>query len=220
MATQCIIHGSDSHGTPRCLMVRVVDDTKPGLRPGAQLTRTLVHVFLALAMFLAILASLSAAVPALLGLKDMIVTSGSMEPAMSAGDVAMIRPLHAEPIQVGDLITFRTWSASGMTTHRVIAIKSIDGHAYFQTKGDANNSPDADLVPGEAVFGKVVWVEPKVGYLLVFGTTMWGKALMIILPLVLALVLEGWDLLRPKKPRHTGQHMERLGGHRGASMPS
>lgn len=200
----------------------VLENTLPAAeRPsGGRLTRPLVNVILAISVLLALVMSASAALPVLFGLKDMIVVGGSMEPAVSVGDLAMIKPVFPESIQAGDLITFRAPGASGMTTHRVVASKEIEGTTYFQTKGDANATADPNLVPADAVYGKLTLVEPKVGYLLLFGTTFWGKLMMIMLPLSLVLAVEIWDLLWTGKRRRPGQAPEQLGGHPGASMPS
>lgn len=143
----------------------------------------------------------SISVPALLGLKSMIVVSGSMEPAIHVGDLAVIKPMTAESVQVGDLLTFSNFGVPGTTTHRVVAVKEIDGRQYFQTKGDANDSPDPNLAPADAVFGKVLWIEPRIGYLMSFGGSALGRILIIVLPLALILGLEMRDLLRPKRTR-------------------
>ncbi len=139
-------------------------------------------------------------VPALFGLKTMVVTSGSMAPAIHAGDAALVKTTQAELIGEGDVITYRSPGGQGMTTHRVMAVTEIDGTTYFQTKGDFNRTPDPNLTPSEAVYGKVVLVVPKFGLLLSFSATPLGKLLLIGVPLVLLMGKELGGWLRPKKP--------------------
>ena len=117
-------------------------------------------------MFLAtigavILVFAGSTIPALLGMKTTVVTSGSMEPAIGVGDAAYIRSVAAEVPQVGDVITYGSLGGLGMTTHRVMAILEIDGTTYFQTKGDFNRTPDPNLTPADAVHGRSTWSCPS-----------------------------------------------------------
>ena len=95
--------------------------------------------------------------PALFGYSCLSVLSGSMEPAVSAGDLIVIH--RQTDYKNGDIITF---SEDGFyTTHRIIA---SDAGGY-RTKGDANNIQDAAPVRSEQVSGKVKWIIPKAGKL-------------------------------------------------------
>ena len=58
---------------------------------------------------------------------------------------------------------------------------------------------------------------PKVGYLLYFAATIWGKLLMIGVPLLILMTQEVRGLLRARKPRdhapgHTGLDKDGLHG--------
>ncbi len=122
--------------------------------------------------------------------RPMVVTSGSMRPAINQGDALIVRPTEADAIQVGDIITFQNFGKQNLTTHRVIGIREIKGNPWYQTKGDNNNVPDQDLTPYGAVFGKVTLVLPRAGYLLALVSTSSGVLLMISLPLLIMLVQE------------------------------
>ncbi len=126
----------------------------------------------------------------LLDARPMVVTSGSMRPTINQGDALIVRPASSESIQVGDIITFQTFGKRNLTTHRVLSIREISGLPWYQTKGDSNNTPDQDLTPYGAVFGKVRMVLPRVGYLLGFAATPSGALLIISLPLFIMLVQE------------------------------
>ena len=95
--------------------------------------------------------------PALFGYSCLAVLSGSMEPAVSAGDLIVIH--RQTDYKEGDIITFS--EDSFYTTHRIIA---SDAGGY-RTKGDANNIQDAAPVRSEQVAGKVKWIIPKAGNL-------------------------------------------------------
>lgn len=122
--------------------------------------------------------------------RPLVVTGGSMRPTINQGDALIVRPASEDSIQVGDIITFGDFGKEDLTTHRVYSIREISGRAWYQTKGDNNNTPDQDLTPYEAVFGEVRMVLPRVGYLLGFVATPSGVLLTISLPLFIMLVQE------------------------------
>lgn len=97
----------------------------------------------------------------------MVVSSQSMQPALSYGDFIFVRGEKAENLGVGDIIAFNTPSpydrvASSPTVHRVIEKWSENGEIYFKTKGDSNSAADAWIVPAENVVG--VYTQFKVPY--------------------------------------------------------
>jgi len=73
----------------------------------------------------------------------------SMLPAIHPGDVVII-DTKPDSIQIGDVIIYKY--GDKLIGHRVIAIVQ---EGYI-TKGDNNPYPD-NLVPKDAVIGKVVW---------------------------------------------------------------
>ncbi|MCD6089105.1 signal peptidase I [Candidatus Bathyarchaeota archaeon] len=103
--------------------------------------------------------------------------SESMEPTLKVGDLLIIRgglkaeDIHASPYN-GDIIVFYNPSnpRSPPIVHR--AIKKIwkNGKWYFVTKGDNNPADDLRLfgwlVPEDYVIGKVIFVVPKVGFVM------------------------------------------------------
>lgn len=112
-------------------------------------------------------------IPSVIGIRPFIVMSGSMEPEIMTGSIAFIDTKNQEA-DAGDIITFHTGDA--LVTHRVFAIR--DG--LYQTKGDANDQPDVELVSAEQVEGKYRYNIPKLGFLLaslgkkgLIGAVMW-----------------------------------------------
>lgn len=131
--------------------------------------------------------------PGVLGFSPLAVASGSMEPALSAGDLAIV---HREgSYQVGDVVAF--WDGGSLTTHRIVA----DGPEGFVTKGDFNNAQDALPVAPEHVAGRVVLSVPLVGGAALFLRTPAGLGLLVVVGLA-ALVLP--DALRRVRRRGEG----------------
>lgn len=94
----------------------------------------------------------------LFGFYPMLVTTGSMEPALPAG--AMVIARAQGDYAVGDVISFR--QDGGVVTHRIVE-ETAEG---YRTAGDANNVGDDETVPREAVLGRVVVCLPWAGGLL------------------------------------------------------
>ncbi|MGH2554264.1 MAG: signal peptidase I [Actinomycetota bacterium] len=141
-------------------------------------------------------------IASLLGFRVMIVTSGSMLPTFGPGDAVVVRPGGVSSIGAGDVITFRAPGAHGMTTHRVISVRIIDGSRWFQTKGDANHTTDPNLVPADAVYGSQKLAFPKLGRFLYLALTPEGKLVLLGLPISFLAAQEIAFLLRVRGRRH------------------
>lgn len=106
------------------------------------------------------------------GVQPLVFLSGSMSPAINAGDVGFARPVPADQVVVGDVISVIA-STGERVTHRVVAADPKGSSTTFRTKGDANNTMDAesyDLTSAD----RVVAVVPKLGHLLDFAASPWG----------------------------------------------
>ena len=99
-----------------------------------------------------------------LGVRPMLVGSGSMRPALEVGDLAMVREISPAAVGVGDIIAFQ--DGNGDTTlHRVTETHQDGSSVTFTTKGDANDSPDRNRVQAQYVRGKVWFRIPKLGWI-------------------------------------------------------
>lgn len=110
------------------------------------------------------------------GFKLVRVQSSSMEPALSVGDLVLVRPVAPKDIKEGDIILFET-NVGAQVMHRVVGINSIitnvrtpEGELLesnekfrFLTQGDANPNPDAGDVPQEQVIGEYWFSIPLLG---------------------------------------------------------
>ncbi len=145
---------------------------------------------MAVALLLLILALLAGTVPSLIGYESFVVFSGSMEPAIHVGDLAIVAPAKPVDLKVGDVVTYRLTDRPGvLVTHRIIQIGLDDKqNMIFTTKGDANNSADQVQVDQGAVLGRVAFSIPQVGYLVDFAKRPEGRVLLLGIPgLLLAL---------------------------------
>ena len=142
---------------------------------------------------------LAATLPLVLGHGSFSVMSGSMAPAVDAGDVVVaerIKPLDAA---AGDVVTFRDPQGSGrLISHRVRSLRAHVGTVQVTTKGDANNTVERWSVPAGGEIGRVAYRLPKLGCVMVWTRTAAGRLLLIALPL---LGLGGWALVRIWRPR-------------------
>jgi signal peptidase len=122
-----------------------------------------VNIILGLLLCFVLLAVL---IPSVFSGSLAIVRSSSMEPAMRAGALAVMLPIDAEDVKVGDIIAFDPpWDSDPdvVVSHRVIAVHR-DGQLLFDTKGDATEDSDPYYVPAQSVHGKVVFSIPYLGY--------------------------------------------------------
>ena len=99
-------------------------------------------------------------VPSFAGYSHLIVTTGSMESEISAGDLIIIKD--TGDYKNGDIITFLHEGETTPTTHRIIYTY---GDVYV-TKGDANNTTDIRSVHISEVKGEVVSIIPNLGLFL------------------------------------------------------
>lgn len=145
------------------------------------------------------------------------VLSGSMEPKLGVGGLVVIKPIDAAQVETGDVISFKLPGVNTPICHRVIDIQQTKSGRLFQTKGDANEEPDVNPVPAEAVTGKEVFYLPYIGNLArlsrlgrerisIMGGRSLPAAVLVIIPLGLAFIgitlkdtLE--DLFRPLEKR-------------------
>jgi len=94
------------------------------------------------------------------------VLTGSMAPAHDPGDIVVVRPVHAEDLRVGDVITFEADDADHrLITHRIEAT-GVDaaGAPSFVTRGDANQVSDAEPVLAAQLRGRVWYAVPWIGH--------------------------------------------------------
>ena len=118
-------------------------------------------------------------VPVLGKYKLMHVLTGSMSPAIEAGDIILTKAVDFKDLKEGDIITFRVGYKT-LITHRIVR---VNNNGSFVTKGDANNTEDIDLkIDKTNIIGKYFFKIPRGGYILRFIQSPAGLIVFILIP--------------------------------------
>ena len=117
-------------------------------------------------VFVAILAILLVGIR-LVGITPYTVLSGSMEPQYHVGSMIYVKAVDPTQLKERDPVTFYL-DGDTVATHRIIEVipdEYNENAVYFRTQGDANDSPDSNLLHSSKVIGKPVFSIPYLGYL-------------------------------------------------------
>lgn len=133
-------------------------------------------------------------IPDFLGYKPFIVLSGSMEPEIMTGDIAIIKECQTNKLKVGDIIAFR--SGDAVITHRIIEIAKEKNETVFYTKGDNNNVEDKYPVYVDEVEGVFKYRIPQLGNFAMFVQTTVGTITVVLIPFILLTI---YDINQRKK---------------------
>jgi signal peptidase len=146
----------------------------------------------------------------LIGLQGFTVLSGSMEPAYHTGSVIYVKPVDAETLEEGQVVTFYL-SGKTVATHRIIEVVEENGSVSYRTKGDANDVADGSLLNPKNVIGTPVFSIPYMGYALsyiqsppgMYVAIAVGAALMLLIVLPSLLFDKGNDQKTKNKEEQT-----------------
>lgn len=142
--------------------------------------------------------------------KILAVTSGSMEPAIGVGSLAIIKP--ASDYKVGDIITYKKPNASSdkeTTTHRIVEVSESAGSTFYKTKGDANDNADSALVSRDQVVGKYYFSIALLGYLIKYLKSLPGLILIIIIPATIIIYEEARKIGKEMKEIRTKKKLNK-----------
>lgn len=117
----------------------------------------------ALIITIAILGTLVILVSGLFKYYALTIGSGSMEPHLNIGDVAIVKKLdknELETLKEGDVLVF---DYGETIVHRIVEIYEKDGTYSFQTKGDNNDDVDGFIVYEDQVIGIAKYRIPIIG---------------------------------------------------------
>lgn len=97
-------------------------------------------------------------IPGIGNWKVLSVLTGSMEPAISTGDMVIVTRYENSVPQIGDIVTYwKDDQSRSLITHRVVHRLE---NGYLQTKGDANQEADGGWTDPNRLIGKVVFTIP------------------------------------------------------------
>src|SRR6266852_1863671 len=111
-------------------------------------------------------ALLAGILPALVGDESFVVASRNMQPALQVGDLAIVAPVSADRLGVGDVITYRTPpDLDTAVTRRLISLDSdpATGRLNVQTRGDADPTAEQVTVARTTILGRLVYSVPRLG---------------------------------------------------------
>lgn len=182
-----------------------------------EVAKWLSYIFLGLVIGLVFFAVL---LPAVFSGALAIVRSASMGQAMPVGSLAVVLPIDAEDVKVGDIIVFKpprhptVMNPDVTVSHRVIEVQTY-GELYFVTKGDAVEDPDLFPVPAANVQGKVVFNIAHLGYaaywIMRYARTWLGFVFLVCIPIVVlvASAIRDVNLSRNVRLRRLNRRRER-----------
>ena len=161
--------------------------------------------FTTFVLVLAIVVAALIVLPSLFGFDRYVINGGSMEPTIPKGSVVYSKPVAAEALEVGDIITYRPPVSSGvdeLVTHRIIekttrTNASGKSEGVFRTKGDANDSADPwrfTLDDGEGALEKAHL--PYLGWIYLALGVPWVRIVLITVPALLIVVFTAISLWR------------------------
>lgn len=148
--------------------------------------KTILFVFLPLLAVILITAKTSA----ILHIRSFIVLTGSMQPTIPIGSVAFVH--QQSRYQLGDVVTYKKGNVT--VTHRVIQIVEDASGVVYRTQGDANNTPDGELVKQANVIGKGIFQIQYIGKILLYIKTLPGFIAFIITPSLMLIAVELWNI--------------------------
>ncbi len=129
--------------------------------PIARLIDTLLVAFVAVIVAAAVL---DAVLP-LAGHPVIIIGGRSMAPSIALGSVVLEERAAPGTLAPGDVASFRLASGA-ILTHRVTRVVQLPDGTWYETRGDANPSPDPTLMPSRSLLGRVLLSVPYLGYLI------------------------------------------------------
>lgn len=138
-----------------------------------------------------------------------VVYSGSMEPAMPEGALAVMESVNPFELEVDDIIAFNTPQDQNIiVSHRVVEVLNDDLSVKFRTKGDANDAPDLLSVPVDNVLARVKFNIPSAGYIMAnmrdYNKNRLAFAFLMCLPTLLLVTIATREMnfmLSPEKRR-------------------
>ena len=127
-----------------------------------------------------------------------VVLTGSMLPEIDPKDVVVTKKVDGKDLKVGDIITFipsDSRISNIIVTHRILNkyYDATTNKYTYQTKGDANNTPDFTLAEDQNIIGKVIFKIPKVGYVQDLLATRGGLIIIVLIP---SLIVLSYDIMR------------------------
>lgn len=114
----------------------------------------------------------------LYGSPPVVVSSGSMAPALDVGDLVVVEPFHGQRIHKGSVVVFNEQVGGRSIIHRVVEVGD-DG--TFTTRGDANAAADSTPLELADIEASGRFLLPRMGLPMVWAQQ--GRWLLVLLAL-------------------------------------
>lgn len=137
-------------------------------------------------------------IPSFLGYKPFIVLSGSMEPTINTGDLAISKEVDTKTLKVGDIISFKI-KENIVVTHRIVEITTQDGETAYITKGDNNYENDQNPVRASSVEGIYIKKLDGMGNFAMFLQKPIGFITVAAIPLIIIIIAQTYSSKQYKK---------------------
>ncbi len=179
---------------------------KPASRPSAVFSALGTGLMASLLVLLVGIGVAVSVVPAVTGSVTLTVLSSSMEPALPAGTLIVVRPTEPADIVPGRVLTYQLKSGEPtLVTHRVTQRMLLaDGSPVFITKGDANAQPDLEPVKPVQIRGTVWYAIPYLGRV---ANLLTGDLRAIVVSVVVGALLlyAAWMFIAAARDRVAGE---------------
>ena len=134
----------------------------------------------------------------LYGRGPVVVSSGSMAPALDVGDLVVIEPFHDQRLHEGSVVVFDDEASGRSVIHRVVDVHD-DG--TFTTRGDANASADSAPLDRQRIEATGRFLLPRMGLPVVWAEQgRWQLVALAVAGLVLSVGLARFALLDAYDP--------------------
>lgn len=134
------------------------------------------RILLSLGAAIGVVCLVAATASVFLDIRPMVVSSGSMSPAIPAGSLAFAQDTAAENVEVGDVVAVSRADGTRVM-HRVVAAEPSDGQVALTLQGDANATPDDEIYVVDRVLA-VRFDVPWLGHPVSWLSTTWGLLLL------------------------------------------
>lgn len=92
------------------------------------------------------------------------IISESMMPTFNIGDIIIVKKINeSNELKLNDIITFE--HDEKIISHRILRIENDGEQDLFYTKGDNNEEIDDFFIKNHQIYGKVILIIPKLGYI-------------------------------------------------------
>jgi signal peptidase I len=93
-----------------------------------------------------------------------VVDTGSMEPDVPEGALAVMSPADRGPVERGDVVAFTAHDdPDQLVLHRVVDVIETEDGAMLRTRGDANAVTDTGVVSVHELAGRLDFSVPRLG---------------------------------------------------------